>query len=231
MKKIITYTFSMIVLISAGSAFAGNGFIENPLQLKKNKKSNILNSSYKLEDEGAKAFGEGKLTLSLGYGAGSGGILKAILKTYESEAGYNFTSLGPIHFRGEYGLTDKMGLVLSVNHNSWQANWTHTDSSAVGVIYQDEFKRSVTSILARFNFHFGITDHVDPYFGVGAGYRLVNYAFKSTDPAYNISWTSPLNLGFETTLGVRYFFTESFGIYGEIGLAQSFVQGGLAFTF
>ncbi len=231
MKKAITSIFVLCIFLFANSISANNGFLGDKTVLKKHslKKSGFLNSSNRFAEE-SKAFGEGKLALSLGYGAFSGGILKVLLKNYEDEAGYNFTSLGPIHFRGEYGLSDKVGLALSVNHNSWQANWTHMDSTLTNV-YQDEFKRSVTSILARLNFHFSVSDKVDPYWGIGAGYRLVDYSFTSTDAGYDVSVSSPFVMGFETTLGIRYYIMEGFGLYGEIGLAQSFVQGGIAVIF
>ena len=232
MKQIVTIFFLAGIFlftapVQAGNDLLGNNYFNQNLKL---KKCPSLNSKNIFSQE-SKSFGEGKMAISVGYGAMSGGFLKVLLKTYEDEAGYNFTSFGPIHFRGEYGLSDGVGLVVSVNHNSWQASWTHMDSSLTSPIYHDEVKRSVTSILARLNFHFGVTEKIDPYFGVGAGYRIVDFSFNSTDVNYGFSFKSPFHAGFETTVGVRCYLTKSIGVYGEIGLAQSLLQGGLVASF
>ena len=82
------------------------------------------------------------------------------------------------------------------------------------------------------NIHFGVKEKLDPYWGIAAGYRIASYTQTSTDPDYDFeSFTSPLNVGFETTLGLRYYFTDNIGVYGEIGLAQSVLQLGLAVKF
>lgn len=221
-------------VLAAGFAFAGT----KPLRYLSGQKKNFLSTPsvdlfhrstnlFAKKSGGEGAFGEGKLVLTGGYGYG-GGLVKLLLKTYEDENAYSFSGFGPVHFRGEFGLSDNIGLVLSVNHNSWKATWTHTDGV---LIYYDEFKRSVISFLGRINVHFAVNESLDPYWGIGAGYRSANYSFTSTDPGYDTSIESPLNLGFETTFGLRYYLAENFGLYVEMGLAQSIIQGGLALKF
>jgi len=231
MKK-FSATLMLFSIFLSGTVWAGNGFLDNSFMLKKQelKGVSMRNASHRLAEDGW-AFGEGKIVLSLGYGAGSGGLLKAVLKAYEDSAGYNFTSFGPIHFRGELGLSEKVGIVLSVNYNSWRANWTHTGSGLAATVYQDELKRTVTSILGRFNFHFGTTEKLDAYWGIGAGYRMPKYTFTSTEPGYDFTVPGISHFGLETTLGVRYYLMPGFGLYGELGLAQSLVQGGIVVAF
>ena len=212
---IIILGFSLFV----STLWAGNDFLYN----------NSSNKKHKSKD--AKVFDEGKYAASIGYGAGSGGFLKAILKSYQDSAGYHFSSFGPIHFRAEYGLSDKVGFALSVNYNSWKAGWTHRSLSGGSAIYHDEYKRSVVSILARINAHFGGTAKLDPYVGIGAGYRVVTRSFTSDELGYSLSFGNPAHLGFEATLGVRYYIAEGVGLYAEMGLAQSLFQGGLAVAF
>lgn len=232
MKKIILTVISFFVLVSVSTLRAGNDGLSDGLLLrKKSSKNRLFLGLPNRTDGGEQSFGNGKIALSLGYGAASGGFLKVLLKTYEDEAGYNFTSFGPIHFRGELGISDNVGLVCSINHNSWKASWTHLDSSISSPVYYDEVKRSVISVLARLNFHFGVSERVDPYFGVGAGYRAVDFSYTSTDPTYDWSFSNPFHLGFETTVGVRYYLTDGIGLYGEIGLAQALLQGGLVVSF
>ena len=38
-------------------------------------------------------------------------------------------------------------------------------------------------------------------------------------------------IGFETTIGMRYFLTENIGVYAEFGPAKSLIQGGLSVRF
>lgn len=241
MKKINSLLTITATLLMASVAFAGvrsfgagtkssgyfTGYKKNFLSAPSYDLFHRSTTLFTKKAEGGDAFGEGKLVLTAGYGYG-GGLWKLLLNTYEDELGYSFSGFGPVHFRGEFGLSDNIGIALSVNHNSWKATWTHTDGT---FIYYDEFKRSVISFLGRINVHFAVTESVDPYWGIGAGYRSATYSFTSTDPGYDTSVSSPLNLGFETTFGLRYYFAENFGLYAELGLAQSIVQGGLSLKF
>jgi len=232
MKKITLLFFAGIMFSSSVMAADGmktrnkrnkNNFLSAP----GGKLFSTFGLSGKTFQEG-NAFAEGNIILTFGYGYG-GGLVKALLKEYEDESNYSFSGLGPLHFRGEMALSDNIGLALSVNYNSWKATWSHTDGVNT---YYDEFKRSVFSILGRINVHFAITESLDPYWGIGAGYRSPVYSFTSTDPAYDTNVTSGLiNIGFETTFGLRYYFSDNFGIYTELGLSQSIVQGGLALKF
>ena len=77
------------------------------------------------------------------------------------------------------------------------------------------------------NYDFSITG---PIF---VGYRSGTWKFESTDPNgtndLNISNSFPL--GFETTIGARYYFTDNIGLYAETGLAKAVIQAGLSFKF
>lgn len=79
--------------------------------------------------------------------------------------------------------------------------------------------------VARLNFHFSTTETIDPYFGIGAGYKQATWKFAYTDPNYtgeNIpGFTS---FGFETTIGLRYYLMPGFGMYAELGIAKSVIQ-------
>lgn len=225
MKNVaLTFIFAASI-INCVFAFTFDGLKKTPIK----KSSNEFLGVQKFKEDGGSAFRQGAVVISAGYGYG-GGLIKTIIKEYEDESNYNFSSLGPVHFRGEMGLSDNIGLVLSINHNSWKATWQHTDETGT-IRYYDEFKRTVTSFLGRINVHFATTDQLDPYFGIGAGYRSVDYSFTSTDLNYDRSVKSPFNIGFETTLGLRYYFTENIGVYTELGFSQSIVQGGLAVKF
>lgn len=184
------------------------------------------------KDKGGDAFAQGKLVISAGYGWPNLG--KAVVTALIGEGATNIkaTGLGPLHFRAEYGLSDGVGMGVSVNYISFGVKYTDYDVATGTKPYDYAISRSSLSILARINFHFGTTEQLDPYFGIGAGYKQVTWKFTSTDPNYveeSIPGFSPF--GFETTIGLRYYFTDGFGIYTEMGIAKSIVQGGLVVAF
>lgn len=223
MKKIITAVLLFSVLGSAGIVQANPGFMSNnPLLQKRSfERKNILDSK-KLFAKGDDAFGEGKMVISAGYGFPNLGKAVLVALVNDSAINVKVTGLGPIHFRAEYGLSDGVGLGVSVNYISCGITYTELP-------YEYKFSRSSLSILARLNFHFGTTETLDPYFGIGAGYKQATWKFSSNDPSYTGESAPGFNpFGFETTIGVRYYFTPGFGIYTELGIAKSVVQAGLA---
>ncbi len=222
MKKIITAVILCNVFLCAGSLWANTGLWNSNPMLQKHtlKKKNILDSK-KLFGEGGKSFEQGKFVISAGYGFPNLG--KAVLTALVSDSAVNLkvTGMGPVHFRAEYALSDGVGFGVSVNYISCGVSFTELP-------YTYNFTRSSLSILARINFHFGTTENLDPYFGVGAGYRQATWKFTSSDPAYggeSVPGFTPF--GFETTIGVRYYFTPGFGMYTELGIAKSVIQAGL----
>src|SRR3989344_8220441 len=98
-----------------------------------------LNQNNVFSQSSGLAFEQGTSVINLGWGFGNLGM--ALFKSFETEAGYKFKSMGPIHFRYEYGVSDKIGLVLSYNYVMFGAEWTHTDFDLNGntVTYTDEF--------------------------------------------------------------------------------------------
>lgn len=175
------------------------------------------------------AFYQGSSTFTIGYGFPN--IGKSILKIGNS-AGVTdskITGVGPLHAKYEYAVSDKVGVGVSVGYVSFADEYTQNSG---GPTYK--YKDAITSlgILARFNYHFGGNDKVDPYVGIGAGYN--NWSLKTTtnDPdGTGNSITIPIKVGFEGGVGVRYYFTPNIGAYAELGYGKSILQGGLAFKF
>lgn len=181
----------------------------------------------KKENEGGDSFVKGKMIFSAGYGFPNLG--KAIMTALIAEGeNVKATGLGPLHFKGEYALSDGVGIGASVNYVSFGATWNSYDGSG-NIPYSNDFSRSSLSVLARINFHFGTTESLDPYFGVGAGYRQATWKFTTNDPDNLDDVSAPgfSPFGFETTIGLRYYFTPVFGLYTELGFAKSAIQGGI----
>src|ERR1035437_472952 len=201
--------------------------------------NNLINPEFKLTKKrgrgGDDAFGEGKIVISAGYGIGN--FTKTLFKVISTNTlytAYSFKGFGPIHFKAEYGLSDKMGLGLSVNYVSASATWTNYYNgpwnAATGtydqIAYTETMGFSSLSFLLRMNLHFATTAKLDPYWGIGAGYRTGGWKYSSTYPNSTPVGTlgGAMPFGFETTFGMRYYFTDNIGLYMEIGYAKSILQ-------
>ena len=179
----------------------------------------------------------GQVNISLGYGYPN--LIGSVFEFYETNDGYNATSLGPMYLKGEYGITDRIGLGLSIAYAANKVTYTstYTDYDSLGnpieEDYEYEIKRTTLSVLGRVNFHFGDFEKFDPYFGVGMGYRNANWTFTSTQPGYENSTelASFLPFGFDFTVGARYYFNDFIGVYAELGIAKSPVQAGVCCRF
>jgi len=188
----------------------------------------------------AQAYEEGKFIVQAGYGFPNWG--KTLLKT--SIVNSNATNVsalgfGPIHARAEYALTDRFGMGISFNFNSYGFTWTEQQNvynSTTGLyeIRNYDYTVKVTSpaILVRFNRHWEVNDKVDAYWGMGTGWNGAKYTFTSNDPNYNTeSLNTPFPVAFEITFGMKYYFTENIGFYIEAGYAKSILQGGFCARF
>jgi opacity protein-like surface antigen len=182
----------------------------------------------------AQAVDEGNSIISVGYGFPNLG--KSVFKAISAGSDVTIKGIGPIHLKYEYMVGEKIGIGASINIVNFSVNWV--DQSMQGydvngdpILVSTAYKISSTnySALFRFNYHFYTDDNLDVYYGLGAGYRGATYKVSSTpyDPDYTFSASGlTIPVGFETTLGMRYFFTEQFGAYTEIGIGKSLIQFG-----
>lgn len=176
----------------------------------------------------AQVFNEGDIFVSLGYGTPNLG--KSVLNLYDDEDGFDAKGFGPLHAKFEYGITEKIGIGLSVNHVNFSGEWTEAslDGNGNSVNYNYKFSRNATAANLRVNWHFSNSDVVDAYWGFGIGYNRGVSKWTTNEPNFDDGSIGDLiPLGFETTLGIRAMFTDNIGVYGEVGLAKSLIQGGL----
>lgn len=168
----------------------------------------------------AQAFEEGGKIISVGYGFPN--WLGSIFNAYEAYGDYNATSLGPIYAKFEYGANDHIGFGLNLGYSSTNVDYVD--------VYNYSIHYSSLSILARVNWHFGDSDKLDPYYGFGIGYRSSNWKYENNDPYFDDTYYdwNIFPLGFETTVGARYFFTDNIAAYAELGFAKSIFQIGLS---
>lgn len=180
----------------------------------------------------AQAYEEGKFIISTGYGFPNWGKTLTKSAVVNSQAtNVSATGFGPMHFKFEYGFTDRFGLGLSVNYVNFGFVWREpNDNYPVSgpQAYDYNFKVSSLAINLRFNRHWEVNDKIDAYWGMGLGYANTVLKESSNDPNYkSASFTVPIPVSFELTFGMRYYFTENIGMYVEGGYAKSILQGGL----
>lgn len=152
---------------------------------------------------------------------------------------FKSTGVGPYHFKVEYQPKWWLGLGLNINHMQYTVEYDQNIfDSVLGKFTPNTYKieSKNTAFNARINFHFFNPENFeksDLYFGLGMGYRTGSFKISSKIQGYEPKIKLPnfLKLGFETTLGYRYFFTENIGLFSELGIAKSVLQLGTTIRF
>jgi hypothetical protein len=99
------------------------------------------------------------------------------------------------------------------------------DKAAIGVGGYAGFSSASWLGNSYFNFHFGVkgafhypfVDNLDTYAGILTGYTISDLA------SYGLDWG-----GF---VGLRYYFSDSFGVNAEAGYGVTFLRAGISFKF
>ncbi len=119
----------------------------------------------------AQSFEMGTIVISTGYGFPNLG--KSVLNTYNTEQSFKVSGLGPLHAKFEYGISDVIGIGLSINHVNFSGEWQDevTNSNGSTSTYNYKFARQSTAANLRLNFHFSKTEKLDVYWGFGFGYK------------------------------------------------------------
>lgn len=190
------------------------------------------------------AFEINKHYISVGIGAGN--FAQAFFRTVvegsnNTDNNLTFTSIGPLFLKYEYAITDKFGIGVNVATLTNKANYTYTENSTgTDRTYNAELSCLAYSVLARANYHFVNKKIIDPYVGLGLGYRGYRFNYTDNNPDQETG-KNTLNrainnlpifpLGMELTFGIRVMPTNVVGFYMETGLAKGVIQGGLVAKF
>ena len=179
----------------------------------------------------AQSFSEGQNSLSAGYGfdVWYGPALNSQYSPSAVETHYT----GPIYFKYEKAMGNKIGLGLNVAYGKYyfDYNYSYSGSSSSNT-YHGQDIYTTYSVLFRFNYHFGNFAKVDPYWGLGTGYRYGRLVYNENGPSagriYNVV-NALFPLGFETTIGIRTYLGQKIALYVEVGTAKSTVQFGVTY--
>lgn len=157
-------------------------------------------------------------------------VFKAAYANSGTEEDIKISGLGPVGFRGEYLIADKIGLGLDIGFNNTKIsfketfNETNSNGQIVEKTYTYDYKTSKLGVMLTFNYHFIDNDQVDFYGVFGVGYGNRNFSFESTNPNFtSINQESLIPIASRIGIGVRYFFTDNIGL----NVAAGFGQGGI----
>lgn len=102
-----------------------------------------------------------------------------------------------------------IGIQAGIDYYSWGEfgfKWTYIPISATG------------------NYHFKIeNEKLDPFVGVGLGFSIVSCSFSGFDGTCN----SSSSLYFIGRAGARYFLSDQFAIYGDVGAGAAALNVGV----
>lgn len=179
----------------------------------------------------AQSFSEGQGSLSAGYGFDV--WFGSVLYEYSDRSTVESRYTGPLYFKFEKAVSSKIGLGLNVAYGKYYFDYNYSYSGSSN-IYHGQDIYTTYSVLFRFNYHFGNFEKVDPYWGLGTGYRYGHLIYNENGPSggniYNIVNTL-FPLGFETTFGIRTYLGQQIALYVEAGAAKSTVQFGVTYKF
>jgi opacity protein-like surface antigen len=144
---------------------------------------------------------------------------------------------GPLFLKYEYAISDYIGFGINFAYcqYTFNNNYEFAGISNNGIYYTTQY--TSYSILGHLNFHFlsrFVSTRFDPYYGLGIGYKSVSTSVTSNDSTfqkYNNNISNEGSIGFEMTFGLRYYVSNSIALYGEAGLAKSWLQFGATLKF
>lgn len=181
-----------------------------------------------------------KWNVSLGVGAPNlSRYSNFIAKTIKEKANYDVSGKGPFHFKVEYRPIWWLGVGMNVNHMSYKATYTvdYTNTNGDNVPNHITVSNSNTAFNIRGNLHLLNPEHYgsqgDIYWGMGLGYKAGKFKVSGeyADGTPKITLPNLIRLGFETTVGVKYYITPHIGAYAELGFAKSIIQLGATAAF
>jgi Outer membrane protein beta-barrel domain len=179
--------------------------------------ANIINASAQ------KAFNKGEMNASIGIGFPNLNLVA--VKVFQIYPDFASHGTGPFHAKFEYAISDYLGIGLT-------ANYVNVTSKFTNAPYNYKGSWSSIKFNARTNVHVINTKNFDGYLGLGIGYGSGTSKMTTNDPSQaGIPTVTLVPFGFETTIGARYFVSNKWAIYSELGIAKSIIQTGVCYKF
>lgn len=202
----------------------------------------LVASGFMSNSANAQVVEQGKVIVDAYYGFPN--LYTTVFKTAYANAGgelnLKVSGIGPLGVRGEYLVTDKIGVGLDIAYSGSKITYQEQNevyNSTTGnydqITYDYNFKTNKIGVIATFNYHFLDNDNFDLYAVGGIGYANRKFVFDSTDPDYvPASIKSLIPIGAKIGIGARYFFTENIGAQAQLVVGQGGIANiGLSFKF
>lgn len=151
---------------------------------------------------------------------------------------YSYSRSPLIVINHEYVFNDKvknsyMGLGPYLSYYGWkQESYSYKNHPVYGT---DGWRTSVNvlTIAGRFFYHhkFLMGAKWDVYGAATAGLRFNFVNYTSYPSGRYSSATNGVDPAYGASVGIRYFFTDNFGVYAETGFGSSWATGGLNLKF
>lgn len=157
----------------------------------------------------AQGYLQGGKTINIGAGIGLVGL--------EGDA-----TIPPLSIGLQYGFTDKISVGGIVGYAGSSYKFGFFTSSY-------EWKYSYIIVGARGEYHFmKPEDKLDLYTGITLGYNIVSVTEPNNLPSYGITYSaSSSSLLYGGHAGARYAFSNSFGVFAEVGYGIGYITGGI----
>ncbi|HUS02627.1 MAG TPA: OmpW family outer membrane protein [Chitinophagaceae bacterium] len=172
------------------------------------------------------AYTQGSSTISAGYGVGN--IWKKLFKLSASFSGgtNKVSATGPFTLIYEYGFSDKISAGVAFGYSNVKSDY----DDGAGDKYSESLRN--ISAIVRANYHFGSSEKLDPYVGLGIGYYNFKYGYDDNSGTPMENFAIPTALGYSAQLGAKYYFSSSIGVFAEVGyVAGSYGQVGITARF
>lgn len=209
-------------------------YLMNLKSIKIGAMSLLMAAGFMNNGANAQVVEQGKVIVDAYYGFPNlyTAVFKAAYANSGSELNVKASGIGPLGVRGEYLVTDKIGVGLDIGFSSSKLTYQEdgqvynsTTGNYDAITYDYNLKTSKIGVIATFNYHFLDNDKFDFYAVTGIGYSNRKFTFDSTDPDYvPASIKSIIPIGSKIGIGARYFFTDNIGAQAQLCVGQ----GGIA---
>lgn len=189
---------------------------------------------------------QGSLNLDAYYGFPNfGKSYYSILETSSSTSAV--TGIGPAGLRGEYFLSDDIGLGFDIIYNSAREK---SSVSQTNTIYNNTTQLYETSttitdrerlmqrvrLMIKLNVHIETSNpNLDLYFGFGAGtskryekYWVNGNSQPVNNKYYDLDFFVTLPISARLDVGLRYYFNEKIGVNLEFGIGGPLISAGIS---
>ncbi len=158
----------------------------------------------------AQTYSEGDNLVNIGFGLGA---------TFVTGS----STIPPLSASFEHGFTDKISAGGLIGYSG-----SKEEFAAFGGTWT--YKYSYIIVGARGSYHFFSTDQIDAYGGAFLGYNIGNSKVTYDGTGNNLIQPAAANVGgvaYGLHVGGRYYFSDSFGAFGELGYGISYLTLGV----